>query len=126
MLAELLVDIDPFTHTQFWICRGHSQPDAIGPIEARISDGYRWCPRLLYHVPRSLDLGIEERKRNSFMPSLLAGLHSIQSSAICDPTKSPSAGWLGTIVARVQCEEVEERGRMVCGLRRSPVADPER
>lgn len=65
----------------------------------------------------SQDMG--ERKGNASIPSLMSGENSTQPSSSRDPTNSPGVGWLGTVVARVQGGEGEEREKqMVCGLGR--------
>ena len=58
----------------------------------------------------------KEKKRNSSMPSLMTGLHTIQPCAICAPTKSPGAGWLGTIVEKVQVRRWKRESKWFGGL----------
>lgn len=41
-----------------------------------------------------------ERKGNNSSPFLMVGMGSIQPKAICDPTKSPGAGQLGSTVVK--------------------------
>lgn len=52
------------------------------------------------YCPRSVVLGMGERKGNNSMPSLIAQAVTTQPSTICDPTKSPGAVQSGTIVVR--------------------------
>lgn len=58
------------------------------------------------------------RQGNRSVPSLTARVGSTQPSATCNPTMSPGAGWLGTIVVREYRvgRWKRGRGRIVCGL----------
>lgn len=123
MLVELLVDIAlPSNFGSVGATINQKPLAPLKPESVMDTDG---APRLLYRVPRSLGLGTEERKRNSSMPSLWLG-HTVfnQVTSVIQPRALVLGGWAplwrGYRVRRWK------RGRMVCGLGRSPVADPER
>lgn len=77
-------------------------------------------PVIRHHYTRyCLRPGHRKTKGNSYSISM-TGVGSTQSTATCDPTKSPGAVPVGTIVVK-EYRKWKRSGRMVCGLGRGKI-----